>query len=107
AVRFGAVSDLEIEVDAAFGLVHAGPAAGAGILTLLDAPGAGRTADRGIAFVEQRMLRQAEALERILHHVRRPVGERIDLDLALGRRLEQRDARPCVALIPLASGDPG
>src|SRR5882757_5631560 len=80
---------LERDVDAAFGLVEAAPAAGALVLAGEDAGGAGHAADRGIALGDERMLGQVVADHVGAEVVGRPARQRIDLD-ALAVGLEER-----------------
>src|SRR4029453_9738682 len=93
-------------MNAALGLLAAGPAAGAAVLAFQDAPRAGRAADRGEALVEQRMPRQPEVLERPVDLRFAPAGQRVDLDLAVAD-FGDRQSGALLGLVALAAGEPG
>src|SRR5215213_10492272 len=77
-------------VDAALGLVAAGPATGAGVLARCDGAGAGRAADGAVAHLEQRVDRDLVLGDVGVDDVLRPGGERVDLDHpALGVPVDQ------------------
>src|SRR5580658_1634809 len=69
-------------VDAALGLLRAGPAAGADVGAVFHRVGAGPAADRGVAERHQRVLRQVMLAGIGLEVGLVPVGERVELQLA-------------------------
>ena len=76
-------------VEAALGLVEAGPATGAGILARLDLPRAearlGLAADGAEALSAKRVVRKIAFGQIVVHVLGGPIGDRADLDQEIGR----------------------
>src|SRR5919201_1684291 len=96
-----------VDVDAAFELVGAGPAARALVLARTDGTGTRDAADRRVAGVVQRVVRDLVDVDVRLHTLRVPVDERLDLPdaEALGP-LDLLSVRPRGALLAPDAGDP-
>src|SRR5919199_3634210 len=75
-----------VDVDAALELLRAGPAARALVLAGADRPCAGNAADRRVAAVVQRVVRDLVDVDVGLHALRVPVDERLDLPDAVALR---------------------
>ena len=84
-------------MDTALGLVHPLPPTGADVLVVLGRLGAGPTADRGEALSHQRMGRQVVGGGIGLQVLFAPVGQRIELHLAVGL-LDHRQVQPVAAV---------
>src|SRR5690606_5129840 len=73
--------------------------------------GTGPAADARVAFVQQRMVGQAVALDVAPNVLPRPGGQGVDLDQAVPgsnlMQLQHLDATPGVALVPSKGRDPG
>src|SRR3954447_26765234 len=68
-----------VDVDAALELVRAGPASRALVLAAEDGTGARNAADRGVALIVQRVVRDLVDVDVGLHALRVPVDERLNL----------------------------
>src|SRR5919204_2408415 len=68
-----------VDVDAAFELVGAGPAARALVLARTDGTGTRDAADRRVAGVVERVVRDLVDVDVRLHALRVPIDERLDL----------------------------
>src|SRR5512133_2740255 len=91
------------QVDAAFGLLLATPAAGSRVFARSDAVGARHAADREETVGLQRMPRQAVALEIVVEVGLPPVGQRVDPDAAVvAVDLQASQRRPRASLEALA-----
>src|SRR3954463_15116772 len=95
-------------MNAALGLVGAGPPAAAGVLARSDATGARSAADRRVAVVDQRVDQHPVLGDVALHLLVAPSRERGDLDLALlGVPADDRGDDAVVRLGPTQPGGPG
>src|SRR2546423_3453865 len=95
------------DVNATFELVRAGPAAGALLLVGRGRPGAGNAADRAIARLVQRVVRNLVDLDVGPDALLVPVGERVDLpDAVAVRPLQLRRRRAARRLVSADAGDP-
>src|SRR5688572_26115500 len=96
-----------VDVDAAFELVAAGPAACALVLTRDDGTRAGNTADRRIARVMQRVVRNLVHVDVGLDALRVPVDDRLHLPDAVSLRpLDLLSVRARRRLLAPDAGDP-
>src|SRR5829696_5512020 len=87
-------------VDAALGLVAAGPATGAGVLARCDGAGAGRAADGAVAQLEQRVDRDLVLGDVGVDDVLRAGGERGEsAPVARGLPVSQLRVRPGRSLV--------
>src|SRR5437588_8107202 len=104
------ISDIRLlcfEVDAAFELVGAGPAAGALLLVRRGRPGAGDAADRAVAGLVQRVVGNLVDLDVGPDALLVPVRERVELpDPVAVRPLELRSRRAARRLVAADAGDP-
>src|SRR3954451_23626119 len=95
-------------MNAALGLVGAGPPAAAGVLARSDPAGAWSAADRRVAVVDQRVDQHPVLGDVALHLLVAPSRERGDLDLALlGVPADYRRDDPVVGLGAAQPGGPG
>src|SRR5699024_5823808 len=96
------------QVDTAFGLGRAGPAAGARVLAGLDASRARLAADRRVAVVEQRVEQAAVLVGVVVDPLERPSHQWVDLDhRVLGVPLRGPGAGAGVGGHATQPGDPG
>src|SRR5439155_2561749 len=96
------------DVNATFELVRAGPAAGALLLVGRGRPGTGNAADRAIARLVQRVVRNLVDLDVGPDVLLVPVGERMELpDAVAVRPLELRRRRAARCLVAADARDPG
>src|ERR687898_3064399 len=96
-----------VDVDAAFELVAAGPAAGAFVLARDDGTRARNAADRRIARVVQRVVRNLVHVDVGLDALRVPVDDRLHLPDAVSLRpLDLLGVRACGRLLAPDAGDP-
>src|SRR5437667_7225107 len=96
------------DVDAAFQFVGAGPAAGALLLVGRGRPGAGDAADRAVAGLVQRVVRNLIHLDVGPDSLLVPVRERVELPDAVAiRPLQLRRRRATRRLVAADAGDPG
>src|SRR2546429_8050408 len=96
------------DVNATFELVRAGPAAGALLLVGRGRPGAGNAADRAIARLVQRVVRNLVDLDVGPDALLVPVGERVELPDAVAiRPLQLRRRRAARGLVAADARDPG
>src|SRR5436189_6091060 len=95
------------DVNATFELVRAGPAASALLLVGRGRPGAGNAADRAIARLVQRVVRNLVDLDVGPDALLVPVGERVELpDAVAVRPLQLRRRRAARRLVSADAGDP-
>src|SRR5882724_6523334 len=95
------------DVNATFELVRAGPAAGALLLVGRGRPGAGNAADRAIARLVQRVVRNLVDLDVGPDALLVPVGERVEFpDAVAVRPLQLRRRRAARRLVSADAGDP-
>src|SRR5438132_3631710 len=96
-----------VDVDAALELAGAGPASGALVLPRSDGTGAGDAADRRIAAIVQRVVRNLVDVDIGLDALGVPVDERLDLPDAVALRpLHPLGSGAGRALLAADSGDP-
>src|SRR6266516_5973175 len=96
------------DVNATFELVRAGPAAGALLLVGGGRPGTGNAADRAIARLVQRVIRNLVDLDVGPDALLVPVGERMELPDAVALRpLQLRRGGAARGLVAADPGDPG
>src|SRR5919201_1676398 len=97
-----------VHVDPAFELPRAGPAAGALVLARPDRTRARDAADRGVAAVVQRVVRNLVYVDVGVDPFRVPVDEGLDLPNAVPLRpLDPLRVRTRRALLAADPGDPG
>src|SRR5207247_5675524 len=95
------------DVNATFELVRAGPAAGALLLVWRGRPGTGNAADRAIARLVQRVVRNLVDLDVGPDALLVPVGERVELpDAVAVRPLQLRRRRAARRLVAADAGAP-
>src|SRR6266487_524128 len=96
------------DVNATFELVRAGPAAGALLFVGRGRPGAGDAADRAVAGLVQRVVRDLVDLDVGPDALLVPVGEGVELpDAVAVRPLQLRGRRPARRLVAADARDPG
>src|SRR5919199_4264031 len=96
-----------VDVDAALKLLRAGPAARALVLAGADRPCAGDAADRRVAAVVQRVVRDLVDVDVGVDALGLPVDERLDLPDAVALRpLDLLRVRARRALLAADAGDP-
>src|ERR671931_1109962 len=96
-----------VDVDAALELVRAGPAAGALVLAADDGARARHAADRRVALVVQRVVRNLVDVEVGLHALRVPVDDGLHLPDAVALRpLDLLRVRARERLLAADAGDP-
>src|SRR3954469_7370326 len=96
------------DVDTAFQLVGAGPAAGTLLLVGRGRPGTGDAADRAVTGLVQRVVRNLVDLDVGPDALLVPVGERVELpDAVAFGPLQLRRGRTAGRLLAADAGDPG
>src|SRR6266480_5182077 len=95
------------DVNATFELVRAGPAAGTLLLVGRGRPGTGDAADRAVAGLVQRVVRNLVDMDVGPDALLVPVGERVELpDVVAVRPLQLRRRRAARRLVSADAGDP-
>src|SRR5205807_7912805 len=92
----------------ALGFARPRPPAAARVGPGLDAQGAGRAADRGVAVVDERVHEHALGGDEVIHLLLRPADDRVDLDhLPPVIPLHDLALAALAGLVPANAGDPG
>src|ERR1700722_17119901 len=95
-------------VQAAFGLGLARPSAGSLVVALVDGPGAGPAADRGISLVVERVVGDVVGHDKRPDVALGPLQERVDLhEVELRVPTDNVRLRPVSGLVGADGGDPG